>query len=247
MDKEVQVNIYLILANKKVCVYNDTSKNVDIWIWLANCTLISRIEVLFMYKLYAIINVEYIVCSVFEPFLRYLPKERRSRMQRFRRSIDRKNCVLSYFLLQYGLYENYSIRSFALSNGIHGKPYLSDHTHIHFNISHCNNGCICAIADSPIGLDIQDIRPFSWSVANHCCLEKEKQLLRECSDPATEFTKIWTMKESYLKMKGTGITVDLCTVDATKLRDKIQTFEINDCYIFVASAESVPEEEICLN
>lgn len=200
-----------------------------------------------MYKIYVITDVEHIDFSKLDPFVQYLPQEKRAMALRFRRSVDRKNCMLSHFILQYALYKNYGIHSFTLSNGVNGKPYLSDYSHIHFNISHCDYGCICAIADSPIGIDMQDIRPFSWSVANHCCSEKEKQLLRESADLAAEFTKIWTMKESYLKMTGTGITVDLCTVDTTSLRDRIKTFEINGCYISVASAKSFPEEEICLN
>ena len=195
-----------------------------------------------MYKIYVITDIEPMDFSILESFMQHLPPEKRAMLLRFRRSIDRKNCVLSFFILQYALYKNYDIHSFTLSNGANGKPYLSDYPHIHFNISHCDCGCICAIADSPIGIDIQDMRPFSWSIANHCCSAEEKQLLRECSDPASEFTKIWTIKESYLKMKGTGIAVDLCTVDTTKLRNRIKTFEINGCYISVASAESFPEE-----
>lgn len=199
-----------------------------------------------MYKIYAITDAQHTDRSVMEPFLQYLPAERQERILSFRRDIDRINGMLAHFILQYALFKNYGIRSFTLSNGANGKPYLSDYPHIHFNISHCDGGCICAIAESPIGIDIQDIRPFSWSIANHCCSAEEKRLLRDCADPAAKFTKIWTMKESYLKMKGTGITVDLCSVDTTKLRDRIKTFEINGCFISIASAKSFPEEEICL-
>ena len=199
-----------------------------------------------MLKIYAIFDIEYIDSKKLISFLQYLPTERRTRVLHFRRSIDSKNCILSYCLLQYGLYKSYGIRNFSLSYGGNGKPYLSNYPHIHFNISHCECGCVCTIADGPVGIDIQNVRPFLWSVANHCCSEEEKQWLKDCANPAAEFTKIWTMKESYLKMKGTGITVDLCTIDTTKLRNKIKTFEINGCYISVASIDSFPEEEICL-
>jgi len=196
-----------------------------------------------MYNVYLITDVENKDFAALDPFMRFLPSETRETALQFRRSIDRKNCILSYFLLQYALFKNYGICAFTLSNGVNGKPYLSDYPHIHFNSSHCDYGCICAIADSPIGIDIQEIRPFSWSIANRCCSVEEKQLLRNSADPAAEFTKIWTMKESYLKMKGTGITVDLCSIDTTKLRDKIKTFEVNGCYVSVASAESFSDEE----
>lgn len=199
-----------------------------------------------MYQIYACFDLTKLDTCMLEFYMQYLPPERQSKALCFRKEIDKKNCVMAYLLLRYGLYKDYGIRTVRLSYRHTGKLYLSDHPNIHFSISHCPRGCICAISDSPIGIDIQDIHPFSWSIADHCCSAEEKQFLRECNDPAAEFTKIWTMKESYLKMKGTGITVDLCTVDTTKLRDKIKTIAINDCYISVATAESFQEEEICL-
>lgn len=199
-----------------------------------------------MYKIYALTDVKHIDYSNIEPLIHYLPVERQEKALSFRRNIDKKNCVISYLLLQYALYRNCGILSIALSYGRNKKPYLSNYSDIHFNISHCDSGCICAIADNPIGIDIQNIRPFSWSVANHCCSAAEKQLIKDSEDPAAAFTKIWTIKESYLKMKGTGIINDLCTVDTTILKSKIKTFRINDCYVSVASAESFREEERCL-
>lgn len=200
-----------------------------------------------MYKIYVISDMERIDCSSLDPYFLYLPEDRREKALRFRRNIDKKNCVISYWLLQYALYKNYGIHSIELSYGRNKKPYLSNYQHIHFNISHCDSGCICAIADKPIGIDIQNIRPFSWSVAMHCCSAAELRLLKESADLASEFTKMWTIKESYLKMKGTGIIDDLRTVDTTKLKSKIKTFRIDDCYVSVASAEYFREEEICLN
>lgn len=67
------------------------------------------------------------------------------------------------------------------------------------------------------------------------------------ADPATEFTKMWAMKESYLKMIGVGITQSLSNIDTTKLDNKINTFMNCGSYIAIASSESFREESICLN
>ena len=200
-----------------------------------------------MYKIYALFDLTQLNTCVLESYIRYLPPDRKAKALRFRKEIDKKNCILAYLLLQYGLYKEYGIRTVKLSYTHTGKPYLPDYPNIHFNISHCSQGCICAISDLPVGIDIQDVRPFSLPIAKRGCSDAELQLLKLSTDPASEFTRIWTMKESYLKMTGPGIAVDLRTVDTTKLQDKIKTFEINDCYISVASAELFPEEEICLN
>lgn len=206
--------------------------------------MISKTKEFLMYKMYVISDVERLDCLSLAPYLRYLPEDRREKASQFRRDIDRKNCVISYWLLQYGLYKDYGIRSFSLLYDRNNKPYLSDYPHIHFSISHCDYGCICAIADNPVGVDIQEIRPFSWSVAKHCCSAEEIQLLKNSDVPADEFTKIWTKKESFLKMKGTGILCDLRTVDTIKFQEKVKTFVFCGCYISIASAEFFQEEEI---
>lgn len=200
-----------------------------------------------MYKIYALFDLTQLNTCMLESYMRYLPPERQAKTLCFRKEIDKKNCIMAYLLLQYGLYKEYGIRTVKLSYGHTGKPYLPDYPNIHFNISHCPQGCICAISDLPVGIDIQDVRPFSLSIAERCCSDAELQLLKLSADPASEFTRIWTMKESYLKMKGTGIADDLSAVDTTNLRNKIKTFTNNGCYISVTSADFFQEDSICMN
>lgn len=196
-----------------------------------------------MHKIYACFDLEEIDINTLEY---YLPPERKEKFLRFRREIDKKNCVVAYLLLLHGLYVEYGISNPILSYEQSGKPFLRDYPEVHFNISHCPCGCICAISDSPIGVDIQDIRLFSQQIAERCCSKAELALLKRSPNPSSEFTKIWVMKESYLKMRGMGITEDLCAVDTTKLTDKINTMKYNSCYIAVACDESLQEEVLCM-
>lgn len=190
-----------------------------------------------MFKLYTLFHENEIPPLTLERYMRLLPPERKAKAQRFRKAIDRTNCVLGYLLLQYGLYQNYGIYNPIITYQTFGKPYLYDYPDIHFNISHCSRGCICAISDVPVGIDIQEIRPFSCSIAEHCCTKAELERLELSEAPDAEFSKIWTMKESYLKMKGTGIIYDLRAIDTTKLQDKISVFQQQGCYIAFTSAE----------
>lgn len=208
---------------------------------------IIRIWGKFMYKLYAFIGLEQIDRQTLEYLVQFLPPYRQEKALRYRQEIDRKTCVMAYLLLLHALHSNYGIHEPKISFGSAGKPYLTDYPDIHFNISHCPKGCICGISDSPIGVDIQDVRPFSQEIAKHCCSEEELNLLVEAVDPAMEFTRMWAMKESYLKMTGVGITQSLPAIDTRKLTSKIQTDMYNGCCIAVASAESFLGELICLN
>ena len=42
----------------------------------------------------------------------------------------------------------------------HGKPYLSDYSDVHFNISHSGEYVVCSVSDKPVGVDIQKISKY---------------------------------------------------------------------------------------
>ncbi|MBR2635306.1 MAG: 4'-phosphopantetheinyl transferase superfamily protein [Clostridia bacterium] len=95
-----------------------------------------------------------------------------------------------------------------------GKPYFVHHPEIFCSVSHSGDFWICALADFPVGADLQ--------FHTHCESEGGKdgaaRLIRiakrwfspeECrfaeKDPCPRFFILWTAKESYVKMTGTGI------------------------------------------
>lgn len=160
-------------------------------------------------KLYLFDQYEKISEEFMSRALPFLPEERRNRALKYRRRIDRDNCVITYLMLHYGLRECFGIKSFKMAYGEYGKPYLPDYPDVYFNISHCEIGCAVVVADCPVGVDIQDVRPFSWEVAKRVCSERELTELEKSSDRDRLFTKMWAMKESYGKMVGSGILVSV--------------------------------------
>lgn len=170
-----------------------------------------------MYKLYLFDQYEQLSEQFIVHALQFLPEDRRARALRYRRTIDRWNCVITYLMLQYGLRECFGITSFETAFGEYGKPYLTQYPHVHFNISHCDAGCAVAVADCPVGVDIQDVRPFSWDVAKRVCCERELTALGASAERENLFIKMWTVKECYGKVAGTGILNRTKGVDTTKI------------------------------
>lgn len=146
-----------------------------------------------------------------------LPEERRVRALKYRRKIDRDNCVITYLMLHYGLRECYGIKSFKMAYGQYGKPYLPDYPDVHFNISHCDAGCAVVVADFPVGVDIQDVRPFSWDVARQVCCERELKELEKSTEPDKLFTKMWAIKECCVEMKEGGVSAGVKDIDTAHL------------------------------
>ena len=114
-----------------------------------------------------------------------------------------------------------------------GRPYAPDAPWLQFSVTHTGSMWICAAASPtphpkqplphppqaaaantpPVGLDAEyaDRRILHpKKIAEKYFSEKEKQYLQEAGAASgrARFIKIWTMKEAYLKMLGTGITDD---------------------------------------
>ena len=62
-----------------------------------------------------------------------------------------------------------------------------------------------------IGCDIEKIKKLSSNIAERFFCEGEKAYLNKFSDSdcENEFFRLWTIKESYIKMTGTGLRVGL--------------------------------------
>lgn len=96
----------------------------------------------------------------------------------------------------------------------HGKPYLKDFPHIHYNISHTDGLVACAIGDRQVGIDVERIRPFRQNILKKVFSDAERHRMEEIpeSERSQYFFRIWTLKESYLKAAGLGITVPLTSI-----------------------------------
>ena len=158
-----------------------------------------------MLKLYLFDQYDELTDAFLERALQVLPEARRDRAMRYRKKVDLWNCVLAYLMLQYALRKFNGIVPFKIALEPNGKPYLPDYPNVHFNISHCKRGCVVAVADYPVGVDIQEIRPFSWDVARRVCCEDELAFLLNCKDKDRAFIRIWVKKESWVKKSGVGI------------------------------------------
>lgn len=91
-----------------------------------------------------------------------------------------------------------------------GKPYL-DGSPLHFNLSHSGNFVACAIDESPIGIDIEVIRPVRQELCKKVCAQDECAYVFPNGEFSSErFLLLWTAKEALMKQIGIGISPDLC-------------------------------------
>lgn len=92
-----------------------------------------------------------------------------------------------------------------------GKPYLLDYPDIHFNLSHSGDYVCCALGDAPVGIDIQKIVSIKEGLAGRFFTEMDNQRLEKCNEGEKEklFFRMWSIKESYVKLTGRGLSEGL--------------------------------------
>ncbi len=90
-----------------------------------------------------------------------------------------------------------------------GKAFYKNED-IYFNISHSGDYLILAVSDKPVGVDIEKRKNFNFRIAERFFSASEYQWLN--AQPKVEFEsnflKIWTAKEAYVKATGRGIAAD---------------------------------------
>ena len=135
--------------------------------------------------------------------------QRREQALRYTHIFGQYCCLKSYELLTALLastpYTLHSTPSFLYNE--HGAPYLEDGPY--FSISHCKQGIVVAVSETPIGIDIEAIRPLNEGLVQKAMNPQEQAQIVAAANPEQEFIRLWTRKEAYVKMLGTGIISDM--------------------------------------
>jgi 4'-phosphopantetheinyl transferase len=119
-------------------------------------------------------------------------------------------------LLAYGLFKEKGIiyNQESIIKNLYGKPSLRNFPFLHYNISHSENYVVCIISDSrAVGIDVEKIRGFNPYAAKKVCSLKELNNIYSKRDSDKEFFRLWTLKESYIKAIGLGLSFPMKNVN----------------------------------
>lgn len=137
-----------------------------------------------------------------------LCEARREKVLRLKSTQAKYTSLMAGLLLQDVAEDVLGIESedIVIKEGDRGKPYIEGYESFRFNLSHSGEYVMIAICDSDVGVDIERIRERQTMLAKRCFTEDENEYIQDSNE---RFFEIWTMKEAYLKCKGTGISVPL--------------------------------------
>jgi len=146
-------------------------------------------------------------------FLEIVSAERLVRINKYRFEADKQRSLFAEMLLRYGLTRDFGLDNKEISFVIdeYGKPSLKEKDNIHFNLSHSGDWVVCAIGDVPMGVDVEQVKEKNLDIAKRFYMDYEyKKILaqKEC-DRSKCFIQFWTLKESYIKAEGKGLSIPL--------------------------------------
>lgn len=153
--------------------------------------------------------------------------ERREQALRYKYEQGQRLCVAAYLLLKQALREQEGITENPVFDfGEHGKPFIVGHPELHFSLSHCKEAAVCVLSRQPIGIDVESIGRYRDSVASYAMNDAELQQIQQAPDPEVEFVRLWTMKESFLKLTGEGINDQMKQVLSAAAAYRFTTTEV---------------------
>lgn len=148
-------------------------------------------------------------------FLLHLEKIEKERRKKIQHMKDQKSICRSLAagcLLHDALCESRGLslktgQAFEIGYEKEGKPYLKEMPDVYFNLSHSGGYVSCAIADVPVGVDIQKKSMVRSRIAERFFTSADNERLSVCSEEEREdlFFRMWSIKESYIKLTGQGM------------------------------------------
>ncbi|MCX6584847.1 MAG: 4'-phosphopantetheinyl transferase superfamily protein [Candidatus Aminicenantes bacterium] len=149
--------------------------------------------------------------GIYERLLARVSPEKRARIPRFYREEDRIRGLMADILArgcitrETGL-ENHRIEFYTND---YGKPFLKGRDDFQFNLSHSGAWVVGAVDNQPIGIDVERIQPIDLDISKNYFSPDEHQDLMAHQDKFAYFFTLWSLKESYIKIVGKGLSLPL--------------------------------------
>ena len=153
-----------------------------------------------------------------EEYQALLDDSERQRQQRFHFEKHRRQFLISHALVRLCLsrYAPVPPEAWTFTVNAYGRPEIAGQgsPRLRFNLSHTDGMAICAVAlEAEVGADVEDtLRPGQTvEIANSYFAPAEAAALRALplERQRERFFELWTLKESYIKARGMGLSLPL--------------------------------------
>lgn len=158
--------------------------------------------------------------------------ERAEYAAKYKNAADRIRSLSVAVLLEEAMKQEYGISGpILLSHTENQKPYIVNclqllGRNVEISMTHSGDYVGVAVSEKPIGLDLEQHGKSDRGekVAKHFFTEAENLRIQQAPDQNSAFYKYWTLRESYLKCIGTGLTLSFDAFSTDDEREGVTYF-----------------------
>jgi 4'-phosphopantetheinyl transferase len=187
-----------------------------------------------------------------QQLLRYIPHDKQEKLRKFYFTDDFNRGLFSEALARALVVANVGLphNQIMFSHNEFGKPFLPTVPDFHFNLSHSGSWVVCAVAGSPVGIDVEQIKKIDLGIARRFFSPTEHRHLMSLPPELRNnyFFTLWSLKESYIKALGKGLSIPLHSFSINALSPHI-SLEIHDpslCHTFFKLYDLQPDYKLAL-
>ena len=177
-------------------------------------------------------------------YLDHVSEERKEKILRYKPESSRIESLLAALLIRYAIRKDLSLpnNAIAISHNEYGKPYLTGYPDYHFSVSHSGRYIAFISDNAPVGIDIQNMEQLKKPISGHFFTDYENSYISE--NGLNGFYEVWTRKEAYVKLLGTGFSTPISSFDVfDKLGVSFNTQE-NESYMITVCSRNVMAEKV---
>jgi 4'-phosphopantetheinyl transferase len=171
----------------------------------------------------------------YKKLFNFLSLDERKQINKFKKWEDAQRALIGRILIRSIVCNHYSFKNYiSFQINEYGKPFLKELPDIHFNIAHSGCWVVCAIDNDSVGIDVERIQPIDLNIAKRFFSMEECADLykKEEKDRLSYFFDLWTLKESYIKAEGKGLSIPLDSFTIRKEKGSIRLIGENKSYYF---------------
>lgn len=204
-----------------------------------------------MLKVLALHHTEKLDGELFRKILLCIDEERQNKILKFHKREDAERSLLGDFLVRAVLCEMLHVKNgdIRIKRDAMGKPYVGNTPGVFFSISHSGNWITAAFDSMPVGIDIERVKKVDPAAAGNILDTGDyaEMTAREEGRRQHYFYKCWTYHESYVKMRGQGMTLPLAGMKKLAAEAFFKVYSVDPCYLLtVCSVCDVFPEKVVL-
>lgn len=144
-----------------------------------------------------------------------ISSNKRAKIKNYLNIRDIYSSIIGELLIRYMVFEDIGHTEIFIKENEYGKPYI-ENSNLHYNVSHSGKWVICVMDTQEIGIDIEEYRKVNIECNKNIFTKNEYKKVICSKKPEREFIRLWTIKESYIKLIGKGLQIPLNSFEIEK-------------------------------